>query len=406
MKHLLCIDGGTMKKGMKLYFVIVALTALGLALTNDVMNNYFKDAYGVTVIQRSLLEGPRELPGMLLIIVIASLSFLSDIRISMIAQLLSFIGAIVLGVVTPPFGFMMLFVFINSLGMHMYFPMQDSIGMSLAEPDKLGKRMGQYKGLGTAFQMIGAGIVFIGFKTGFFSFERDIKWSFLISAILFAIIFVIFMYLNKAMHIEGSHPKKARFIFRKEYKYYYILVIMYGVQKQMMMVYGPWVLIEILGKKTETMALLSVIGLFIGIFFIPAIGRWLDRFGVKKLLYADAISFIVVYFLYGLLSAGYVTGVLALTGIPVALAYILFIIDRMSTQMSIVRTVYLKKIAIEPEDITPTLSLGISMDHVMSISFAMLGGVIWYNYGPQYIFFLVAALSFINLYVAVKLKVD
>ena len=86
--------------------------------------------------------------------------------------------------------------------------------------------------------------------------------------------------------------------------------------------------------------------------------------------------------------------------------YILFIFDRMSTQMSIVRTVYLKTIAIVPEDITPTLSLGISMDHVMSICFAMLGGVIWYNYGPQYIFFLVAGLSFINLYVAVKLKVD
>jgi len=394
-----------MKKGMKLYFVIVALTALALALTNDIINNYFKDAYDVSVIQRSLLEGPRELPGMLLIFVIASLSFLSDIRISMIAQLLSFIGVMVLGLVTPTFGFMMVFVFVNSLGMHMYFPMQDSIGMSLAEPDKIGKRMGQYKGLGTAFQMIGAALVYLGFKTGFFSFERDVKWSFLIAGLLFIIIFIIFVYLNKAMHVEGSHPKKARFVFRKEYKYYYVLVIMYGVQKQMMMVYGPWVLIDLLGKKTETMALLSVIGLFIGIFFIPAIGRWLDRFGVKKLLYADAISFILVYFLYGLLSAGYVTGAIAITGLPVIFAYILFIIDRMSTQMSIVRTIYLKTIAIVPEDITPTLSLGISMDHVMSISFAMLGGLIWYNYGPQYIFFLVAALSFVNLYVAVKLKV-
>ena len=395
-----------MKKGIKLYLVVVALTALALAFTNDIMNNYFKDGYDVSVIQRSLLEGPRELPGMLLILFIASLSFLSDIRISMIAQLLSFIGVMVLGLVTPSFGVMMIFVFINSLGMHMYFPMQDSIGMSLAEPDKIGKRMGQFKGLGTAFQMLGAAIVFVGFKTGFFSFEREVKWSFLIAGILFIVIFIIFVYLNKAMHIEGSHPKKARFVFRKEYKYYYILVTMYGVQKQMMMVYGPWLLIDILGKKTETMALLSVIGLFIGIFFIPAIGRWLDRFGVKKLLYADAISFIVVYFLYGLLSAGYVSGTLALSGLPVVFAYILFIIDRMSTQMSIVRTVYLKKIVIVPEDITPTLSLGISMDHVMSISFAMLGGVVWYNFGPQYIFFLVAGLSFVNLYVAIKLKVD
>lgn len=395
-----------MKKEMKLYLIIISLTAVAMALTNDIMNNYFNDAYQVTAIQRGFLEIPRELPGMILIFVVALLSFFSDIKISMVAQGLSLIGITFLGLVTPTYGVMMIFVFINSLGMHLFFPMQDSIGMSLAEPEKVGKRMGQYKGLSTAFQMLGAGIVFVGFRSGFFSFETPIKWTFLIAAMLFALIFILFLYLHKAMHVEGGHPKKTRFVFRKEYKYYYTLVIMSGIQKQMMIVYGPLVLIKILGKKTDTFALLSMVGLFVGIFFIPAIGRWLDRYGVKKLLYADALSFIVVYLLYGLMSAGFVSGQLAMTGLPVALAYGLFIIDRMSTQMGIVRVVYLKKIALQAADITPTLSLGISMDHVMSISFGIIGGLVWTVFGPQYIFFLVAGLSLVNLYVAYKLKIE
>lgn len=395
-----------MKRAMKLYFVIIGLTAIVMAMTNDIIQNFFKDAYNVTAFQRGLLEIPRETPGVLLILIVTSLAVFSDIRISMIAQLLSFIGITFLGFMTPSFTVMMIFVFINSTGMHLFFPMQDSIGMALAEPEKVGRRMGQYKGLFTGMEMFGAAIVFLGFRFNLFSFKQNIKMPFLIAAVLLLIIFMVFVYLNQAMHIEGNHPKKTKFVFRKEYKFYYALVVMYGVQKQMMMVYGPWVLIELLGKGTDVIAALVMVGLFVGIFFIPALGRWIDRFGVKKMLYADAISFVGVYFLYGLLCAGYVSGVLGTAGIPVILAYVLFIIDKMSAQMSIIRTVYLKKIAVEIEDITPTLSLGISLDHIMSITFAVLSGYIWTQFGPQYVFFLVSALSLVNVYVAAKLKID
>lgn len=394
-----------MKKSMKIYFAIVVFTALGLALSNDVMSNFFKDAYNVTTVQRGLIEFPRELPGMILIFVVAGLSFLSDIRISIIAQILSIIGLVALGLFTPSFSVMLIFIFINSMGMHLFFPMQDSIGMAIAEPDKIGKRMGQYKGVSTAFQMVGAGIVIVAFRYNVFSFVTDVKWIFLLSSLFFLIVVVLIIYLNKAMHISGAPPKKVKFIFRKEYKFYYTLVILFGVQKQMMIVYGPWVLIELLGKRTETIVSLGMIGMFVGIFFIPALGRWIDRFGIKKLLYADGISFVVVYFLYGLLSMGYVNGTISKTGWPLLLAYGLVIIDRMSSQMGIVRTVYLKSIAINSSDITPTLSLGTSLDHVMSIAFGVIGGYVWMLFGPQYIFFLVALLSLINVFVAYRIKV-
>lgn len=288
----------------------------------------------------------------------------------------------------------------------MFMPIQDSIGMSLINDDNVGKRVGQYKGLATMFTVLASMFVFIGFRVGFFSFTSNIKWIFIISACILGVVFILFFILEKLIKKPIQSNKKVNFVFRKEYKYYYILVVMWGVQKQIMIVYGPWVLIDLLNKRADTLAILSIIGSFVGVFFIPAVGRWIDKFGIKKLLYADALSFIVVYLVYGLLTAGFSTGKLATIGIPIFLAYMVFIVDKMSTQMGMIRTIYLRSIAVKTSDITPTLSLGLSLDHIVSIMCAYLGGIIWSVWGPQYIFFLAASLSFVNLYVASKVKDD
>ena len=393
-----------MPKEIKLFVVILALTALGLGFSNDIISNYFKDAYKATAFQRGLLELPRELPGILCILVISLFSFLSDIRISILSQLLSMIGMVVLGFVTPSYTVMMVFIFINSLGMHLFFILQDSIGLALIKKGETGKRMGQFKGIFTAFQMAAAVLVFIGFRWGFFSFETSLKLPFVLAGGLFFIVLILLFRLQRMVHLPGSIHQKTRMVIRKEYRYYYILAIMFGVQKQIMMVYGPWVLIDLLSKKADTIAMLAIIGSFVGIFFIPALGRWMDRFGIKTMLYADAMSFIAVYLVYGALAAGYAEGWLSRAGWAVIPAYLIVVLDRMSTQMGLVRTVYLQAIAVKPSDITPTLSVGISLDHIVTIVCAALGGIIWSAWGPQYIFFLAALLSLVNLYVAVKVE--
>lgn len=391
-------------KSLTIYYVIIAVTALGLGLSNDVFSNYFKEVYNVSAYQRGLIEFPRELPGILFLVVIAVFSGWSDIRLSMLAQTMSIFGLLFLGLLTPPFAVMLIFVFINSMGMHLFFPLQDSIGISLIKDGGIGRGMGKFKGISTAFSMAAGIVVFTGFKTGLFSFGSGIKWIFLVSGSLLFVVLILFVFLDKSVKSKTSTIRKPGLVFRKEYKYYYGLVIMYGLQKQMVSVYGPWVLIDILLKKADTMALLGIIGSFAGIFFIPAVGRWLDKYGIKKLLYADAVSFIVVYFLYGILTWGFDAGFLAKVGIPVIFAYSMFVFDRMSMQMSIVRTVYLKNILIKDEDLMPTLSAGQGMDHVVSIIFAYIAGLIWSIYGPQYLFLSAGMLSFVNLYIAYRSK--
>lgn len=401
--------GGILKKTKKeiiVYFLILAITALGLGLSDGIFSNYFKDAYNVNAFQRGLIEFPRELPGILCIVVVSILSFLGDIRIAIIAQLLSFIGIIALGFLTPSFAVMLIFLFINSMGMHLFFPLSDGLGMSLIKSEDVGKRMGQFKGVSTAFSMIASVMVFFGFRFGLYSFTTKIKPVFIISAVFFAVVFGLFLYMNKLIKTPIKEDRKLKLVYRKEYKYYYILAIMNGVQKQIVAVYGPWILIELLSKKADTLAILGIIGSFIGIFFIPALGRWLDRYGIRNMLYADALSFIGVYIAYGLLAAGFSTGFLVKAGLPVILTFGLVILDRMSMQMGMIRIIYLKSIAVKESDITPTLSLGISMDHIVSIICAYIGGVVWSSMGPQYIFFFAAGLSVINLIVARKAAIN
>ena len=63
------------------------------------------------------------------------------------------------------------------------------------------------------------------------------------------------------------------------------------------------------------------------------------------------------------------------------------------------RTTYMKKIALKPEDVSPSLSLGTSIDHVVTIFLPILGGLAWYKGGPggyRYVFLGGAVIALLN----------
>lgn len=385
-----------------LFFFITGLTGLAMGLSDGIFSNYFKDVYNVDAMARGLIEFPRELPGLLCLVVISAGAFLGDIRMAILAQGLMLIGITVLGLVTPPFAIMLVFLFINSLGMHTYLPLNDSIGMSLVKDGRIGSRLGQFNGIRTATTMVAGLLVFFGFKYGFFSFTGPVILPFLLSAGLLAVILVIYLALQKQIGPQPVKRKKLRLVFKKRYRNYYILAVLNGAHKQIMVVFGPWVLIELLGRKADTLAMLGVIGAAIGIVFMPLLGKWVDRFGPGRLMTIEGAAFISVYIAYGLLSRGFSDGTLAQTGWPVILVFILFALNRMAMQFAMIRVVYLRQIAEVPEDITPTLSTGISMDHIVSIALAAAGGWAWIAIGPEYVFYVSAILSIFNVIISMR----
>jgi predicted MFS family arabinose efflux permease len=172
-----------------------------------------------------------------------------------------------------------------------------------------------------------------------------------------------------------------------------------------MIVYSPWVLIELLGFGADTMSMLAVLGSLIGIFFLRLVGKWIDKYGVRKIMMVEAFCFILIYIAYGLLSRWLNMNLdIRPAGIFMFFVYLLNIADRMTGQFYMDRAIYMRSIAVVPEDVTPSLSLGMSIDHVMAIAGAAVCGVIWGRFGPEYVFILAGFMSLINLAVAWGIK--
>ena len=393
-----------LKIAIFIFVVVSAFTGFYTGIIDSIIANYFKDAYAVTAEQRGLIEIPRELPGVLSLFVIAAFSFLRDIRTAIIAQVFGVIGFVVLGLFHPTYGVMLIFVFIASLGQHMFMPLGDSIGLSLANRDNMGRVLGRFNSIRMAFGMIAGLVCFWGFRVGIFNFDTPVT-IFLISAVAFlaCAILLFAMHAQIGTDVE-SRTDVSKLIFRKEYMRYYIICAIFGGRKQIMYVFSPWVLIELLGFKADAMSILGVIGCFIGIFFIPLVGRLIDKIGSRNVMMIEAACFIAIYIAYGIISKWASEGGLILTGVSLFLIYLLNILDRMTFQFYMVRSIYMKSIAIVPEDVTPSLSAGMAIDHVVAIIGATLCGIVWDVFGPEYVFVIAGVLSFINLLVAGGIK--
>jgi len=393
----------TRQRAFILLLIATALTALGAGLSEAVYGNFYKEVYDVTATQRGFIEFPRELPGLIAVVVISMMSFLGEIRLAIVAQILSIAGLILLGIFTPPFAIMLVFLFINSMGMHLYMPLKDSIGLNIIGTENTGRKFGIMNGVRTGAGFVAGLVVFLGFRSGVFSFSHGIIYNFLIATVFFAGVVIILLKIRKMIGDPVINTGKGRFLFRKEYKFFYLLASLHGAHKQIASVFGPWVLIDILLRQADTMAFLSMAGMFLGIFFIPMAGRLTDRFGIRIMMFAEGFSFIGVYVLFGIFSAGLMSGSFAAVGIPVLVVYILFIIDRMTMQLGMVRTLYLRSIARDQSEISPTLSTGMSLDHAISIICAFLGGLAWSAWGPQYVFYIAAVIALGNVVIAVLL---
>ncbi|MDR1320261.1 MAG: MFS transporter [Gracilibacteraceae bacterium] len=391
---------------VKIFLVSTAFVGLAMGFSDALLANYFKDAYDVNAQQRGFIEFPRELPGVLAIFVIAALSSLRDVRTALIAHAMTAGALIVLGFLRPSFPVMLIFLFIYSMGVHMYIALGDSIGLSLARKQNMGSMLGRLNSVRMALFMIAGVVTFLGFRYGAFDFDTPVTVFFLAAACLI-VVCLLFVFLFRVMPEEengGAARGAPKLVFRRAYLRYYVICALFGGRKQIMLVYSPWVLIDLLDFGADTMSILSVAGSFIGIFFMPQVGKWIDRFGVRNVMISEAFAFISVYVAYGFLSRWITHNVVVLTGVGMIMVYLLNIIDRMSAQFAMVRAVYLRSIALSPEDVTPSLSLGMSIDHVIGIIGSFFCGTIWYIWGPEYVFLLAGVLSLANLLVARGLK--
>jgi len=154
-------------------------------------------------------------------------------------------------------------------------------------------------------------------------------------------------------------------------------------------------LVDIFSQKVTTMTGLFFIIAVTGIFVKPLIGVLIDKLGEKIVLQAEAVVFFFICLGYAFANDIFAPQTALFV---VCLCYIL---DQSFSAVSMARATYLKKIALNDEDVSATLSAGTSIDHIVSMFLPALGGYIWYTNGSigyKYVFLGGAIIALINFF--------
>lgn len=374
-----------------LFLIVGLFTGIASGINSTVFNNFLNDVYKLSASARGLVEFPRELPGALIVVVLGILSFLGDIRTAVIGMIFASLGMIGLGIFSPSFASMLVWMMTLSLGTHIFMPLSSSIGMNLSKKDSYGMRLGRFNAYNLIATIIGYAIVWFGFKY----LGLTYKWAFIIAA-AFYILAAIFLGL---MNTHKPKVKKVKFIFRKKYTLYYCLSVVNGARKQIFLTFAPWVLIQVYHMDAPTFAILGLIVSVVSILTRTIIGNAIDIKGERFVLSLEAIVLIIICMGYSFAAD------IAPANIAVIIIAACYIIDNSMSVVEMARSTYVKKIAITPEDVTPTLSAGTSFDHVIAMTVPFVGGILWANFGYKYVFIAAAFIACINLFLSTKIKI-
>ncbi len=356
------------------------------------LNNYLVDIHDLGAEARGWLEFPRELPGFLIIFVVASLlAFLREAKIAALAMVFTAVGALGLGYFSPGITLLVVWIVIWSLGDHMIFAVEGVIGLKLAHQGSEGKRLGQFGGARNLGTIGGVGIVFLLAK--FIGDDYGLFYSIAAGAALIAGLF----YYN--INVGKGDPPSRKFVLKKKYSIFYAISALFGIRKQIFLAFGGYVLVSIYDVEVSTIALLYFIAATLGVVLRPLLGEVIDWLGERFVLAADEILLVIICACYAFASD------ILPKPYDLYLLYSAYIFDIILFALRVARTTYLKKIADDPEDITPTISMGITIDHIVAMSLPILSGYLWEAYGYRWVFILAGAIAFAGYFVCLQIKV-
>ncbi len=356
------------------------------------LNNYLAEVHALDAGARGWLELPRELPGFFIMFVAAALlTVLRETQMAAAAMLFTAAGAIGLGFLARDTTLLVVFVVVWSLGDHIIFAVEGPIGLKLAAGGREGARLGQFGGARNLGTILGVGVIFV------LATVRGNDYALFYALVTCAAAAAAWAYMGLDVG-RGDRPSR-RVVFKRRYGLFYAISALFGIRKQIFLAFGAWVLVERHGVSVSTIALLFFIAATLGVVVRPLLGEVIDWVGERVVLSADEALLIVVCLVYAFADA--------VLPAPFALwaLYAAYIGDSVLFALRVARTTYLKKIAEDSEDITPTISLGITIDHAVAMTLPVLSGWIWEVYGFRWVFLLAGAIAVIGFFVCLQIRV-
>jgi MFS family permease len=381
------------------FLMTLLLSGIAYGLYRGVQDNYLAQIVHISEFERGIVEFFREIPGLLVVLILAAMHRLSASKIFKIGTAIMLAG--IAGLTTAATGkfVVVLFMVVFSLGEHIIMPVKSTITMDLAKEGSGGRALGITGSINQLGSIAGLIIVtglfelfsrFMGVYQAVKPFKiiLAISTAFMVGAVL----------ISLALQESNQTPVHKRFYFAKKFTTFYMLEVFYGARKQVFLTFAPYTLILHYGADTSLIALLLAISAVCCAIASPYIGKLIDKLGYKTIMVSDTLILVIVCLFYGFAHRVF----------PVNIAFIVvcvnYVLDSIISLASMASNVYVRDIADSPDEVVATLSTGVSVNHVISIVIALIGGWIWANVGIETLFSLSAVLGIANSIYASTIK--
>ena len=369
-----------MNRSLVLFFIAVACLAVGSGLHDSIFNNFLADTFHLSAEARGWLEFPREMPGFLVVAMAGALYAFSVTGVGVVGALLFCLGSLGLAFFGRQYGAMMAMMVLGSAGMHLLQPVGASVILSLSSESTRGKWMGIAGGVGTAGMVLGTGFVWLFFDKA----APAYRLGFIVVGLMAGVAALIYA----SMHIPQLKQPRARLVLHQRFSLYYALEFLFGARKQIFITFGPWVLIKVYGLPASSIAGLLMAAAIIGIVFRPLSGLAIDRFGERAVMMVDGVVLAVVCIGYG-----YALRIAGDPDLARTIACLCFVLDDLLFSLGNARSIYVARITASPQELTSTLALGVSINHIASMTIPAVAGAVWMGLGYERVFLGAAVLA-------------
>lgn len=377
----------------RLFFLSLLTAGISYGIYKGVIDNYLAEVVAIGELDRGVVEFFRELPGLVLVVILAVLYTFSAEKLYQLGAVIMLLGMGMLSVVSPTKILVTLAICIHSLGEHIQLGMKSTISLEYSRPGCGGQALGYQSAVSQIGTLAGYGVIIVSFL--FLGDRKPFRVFFLISALVLAVSMFTSFGLTSQSQTDAA---KRRFYFRRKYTKYYMLEVFYGARKQVFLTFGPYVLILFYGASASVISLLFAASAILSFFLSPVVGRIIDRLGYKIVMVADTLILVLVCVCYGFAHHVF----------PKEIAFYVccvnYVLDSIISLASMASNVYVQDISDNSDQVKATISTGISVNHMISVVIALFGGWIWSKLGIETLFILSAVLGLCNSAYAATIK--
>lgn len=331
----------------------VFFTRFGQGINSGVGTNFFVNDLGLGGDRVLWLAGIREIPGLSLMFLAALIMRLPQSRRAFFALLFMAVGYGCYAFVHS-YSALIAMALIGSVGFHNWMPLRSTLGMGLVGREKSGQVLGRLNSIGSLASMGGMLVIVL------FSGKLGLRPFFIIGAIL--LLTASFTVLRLPKDIGANVKNIPRMLIRKRYWLFYVLTFFEGSRTQLFHTFGAWVLVNNYGLNAQRISAVLIISGLLNFLVAPRMGRWIDLFGERKTLAASYAALVLAFVGYATIH-------------NVWILCVLFILIRFLVMFRIGLHTYVNRIAPE-KDLSPTLSAGVSINHVTSVSMSLVAGTL------------------------------